>query len=140
MRRKLYKNVKFDINIIPLVDVLLVLMLIFMIFSQDFLQKITVNLPKENFYDTQNEQIEIIIEILNKKKYNLLTQKNKEYNLNLQQLSIAIKNKFLNNPRIKIFIGGEKSIPYEEIIKIISVLNKIGVQSIGLIAQSDLIH
>lgn len=140
MRRKLYKNVKFDINIIPLVDVLLVLMLIFMIFSQDFLQKITVNLPKENFYDIKNEQIEIIIEILNKKKYNLLTQKNKEYNLNLQQLSVVIKNKFLNNPRIKIFIGGEKSIPYEEIIKIISVLNNIGVQSIGLIAQSDLSH
>lgn len=137
MRRKLYQNVKFDINIIPLVDILLVLMLIFMILSQDLLQKITVNLPRESFDETQSEQIAVVIEILNKRKYNLLTQKNKEYNLSLQQLNILIKNKFLNNPRIKIFIGGEKSLPYEEVIKVISLLKKIGIQSIGLLAQSD---
>ncbi|MDQ1237518.1 MAG: biopolymer transporter ExbD [Wigglesworthia glossinidia] len=137
MRKNIYKNIKSDINIIPLIDILLVLMLIFMVFSRDFLQNVTVNLPKSNFYNPKKEQVEIVIEILNKKKYNLLTQKDKEYNLNLQQLNTVVRNKFLNNPQLKIFIGGEKDIAYEEVINIISLLKKIGISSIGLVAKSD---
>ncbi|BAC24560.1 tolR [Wigglesworthia glossinidia endosymbiont of Glossina brevipalpis] len=137
MRYKLYKNIKYEINVIPLVDILLILMLIFMVFSNQPFQKINVNLPNSNTFNNEKDKSIIIIEVLITKEFNLITNKIKKENLNFDKLKKEINNCLILNSNSSFLIGGDKNIYYEEIIKIINFLKKTGVKSIGLATKSN---
>lgn len=118
-----------EINVTPLVDVMLVLLIIFMVTAPMMKTGIGVNLPQaetqsapaeEGLTLTITEDLFIHMEDAVVNQF-LLEDKLKEY--------------FMDSERKIVFLRGDKDLPYGFVISIMDIIKKAGVETIGLIAD-----
>ncbi|CAG9413331.1 colicin uptake protein TolR [Providencia alcalifaciens] len=134
-RRK--RELKSEINIVPLLDVLLVLLLIFMATAPIISQSVEVDLPDAT--DTQtvssNDNPPVILEVAGVDQYNLLVDGERMELLPPEQISAVAKEQLEKNPKTIFLIGGAKEVPYDEVIKALNMLHGAGIKSVGLMTQ-----
>lgn len=135
MRRR--RELKSEINIVPLLDVLLVLLLIFMATAPVITQSVEVDLP--DAVDSKNVSSEgnapVIVEVSGVAQYALVVDRQRMEQLVEQQVIAEIKKYLQTNPKTVFLIGGAKDVPYDEIIKTLNMLHQAGVKSVGLMTQ-----
>ncbi|AGC03614.1 protein tolR [Candidatus Blochmanniella chromaiodes str. 640] len=138
MKRKRIRNtIKSDINIIPFLDILLVLLMIFMLIPSKWIQSFEVNLPNSPVTPNiiNNEKLIITIEILGMGFYNLIINTKHVEKVRLDQISSEISHQTHIAPNITCLIAASKTVEYDEIIKVLNLLNQIGIHSIGMITN-----
>ncbi|URJ31518.1 biopolymer transporter ExbD [Blochmannia endosymbiont of Camponotus modoc] len=138
MKRKRIRNtIKSDINIIPFLDILLVLLMIFMLIPSKWIQSFEVNLPNSPATPNiiNNEKLIITIEILGMGFYNLIINNKHVEKVRLDQISSEISHQTHIAPNIMCLIAASKTVEYDEIIKVLNLLNRIGIHSIGMITN-----
>ena len=131
------RELKSEINIVPLLDVLLVLLLIFMATAPIISQSVEVDLPDAT--DTQtvssNDNPPVILEVAGIDQYNLLVDGERMELLPPEQISAVAKEQLEKNPKTIFLIGGAKEVPYDEVIKALNMLHSAGIKSVGLMTQ-----
>lgn len=132
------REITSEINIVPLLDVLLVLLLIFIATTPVISNRVEVNLPhisnsKKEFKDANPP---VIIEIYTIGQYTLLIDNERIALPSLEHVSSAVKLHLDTNPKTVFLIGSEKDVPYKKVINVLNILHKAGVISIGLMTQS----
>lgn len=131
------RELKSEINIVPLLDVLLVLLLIFMATAPIISQSVEVDLPDAT--DTQmvssNDNPPVILEVAGVDQYNLLVDGERMELLPPEQISAVAKEQLEKNPKTIFLIGGAKEVPYDEVIKALNMLHSAGIKSVGLMTQ-----
>lgn len=131
------RELKSEINIVPLLDVLLVLLLIFMATAPIISQSVEVDLPDAT--DTQtvssNDNPPVILEVAGVEQYNLLVDGERMELLPPEQISAVAKEQLEKNPKTIFLIGGAKEVPYDEVIKALNMLHSAGIKSVGLMTQ-----
>ena len=137
MSRRSRYSPKSEINIVPLLDVLLVLVLIFMATAPIISQSVEVDLPEASESKTVNtsENKHIIIEVSGVGVYTLIINQDRSSNLTREQIIAEVKQQLSVNEKAIFLIGGGKNVPYEEIIKALNMLQSAGVKSVGLMTQ-----
>ncbi|MGP1958069.1 MAG: colicin uptake protein TolR [Arsenophonus sp.] len=131
------RELKYEINIVPLLDILLVLLLIFMSTAPIILQNLKVelpNAPKSKFMSDTNKSL-IIFEISGVGQYSIIIGNHRKNILQTEKIQIIIKNILAKNSNSIFLIGSSKNIPYEEIIKILSILHQTGIRTVGFMTQ-----
>ncbi|ETT03474.1 colicin uptake protein TolR [Providencia sp. PROV188] len=131
------RELKSEINIVPLLDVLLVLLLIFMATAPIISQSVEVDLPDAT--DTQtvssSDNPPVILEVAGVDQYNLLVDGERMELLPPEQISAVAKEQLEKNPKTIFLIGGAKEVPYDEVIKALNMLHGAGIKSVGLMTQ-----
>lgn len=131
------RGVKSEINIVPLLDVLLVLLLIFMATAPIITQSVEVNLPDAP--DAQavstNDDPPVIVEVSGIGQYSIVIGKDRLEQLPAEQVAAEATRHLQENPKTIFLIGGAKEVPYDEIIKALNLLHQAGVKSVGLMTQ-----
>ncbi|EKT59522.1 colicin uptake protein TolR [Providencia sneebia] len=131
------RELKSEINIVPLLDVLLVLLLIFMATAPIISQSVEVDLPDAT--DTQtvssSDNPPIILEVAGVAQYNMLIDGERLDLLPPEQITAEAKAQLEKNPKAIFLIGGAKDVPYEEVIKALNILHQAGIKSVGLMTQ-----
>ena len=126
------KKLTAEINVVPYIDVMLVLLIIFMVLSPLLIQGIEVNLPRTDTtkMSVQNEPLVISIDA------------NGKYYINIgdEQLPIdleELKNKslviFSANPDIEVVFQGDKSVSFESVAKAMAAVQSVGIEKIGIV-------
>ncbi|WP_392565714.1 colicin uptake protein TolR [Utexia brackfieldae] len=135
-RNKRYET-KSEINIVPLLDVLLVLVLIFMATAPIISQSVEVDLPEASQSKTvsTSDNKPIIVEVSDSGVYTLIIDQNRQANLPAEQIVSEVKQQIALNDKAIFLVGGAKNVPYEEIIKALNLLQTAGVKSVGLMTQ-----
>ena len=135
-RRSRYST-KSEINIVPLLDVVLVLVLIFMATAPIISQSVEVDLPEASESKTisPSETKPIIIEVSGVGVYALIIEQDRQANLPQEKIVAEVKQQMLLNEKAVFLVGGAKDVPYEEIIKALNLLQSAGVKSVGLMTQ-----
>lgn len=135
-RTKRYET-KSEINIVPLLDVLLVLVLIFMATAPIISQSVEVDLPEASQSKTvsTSDNKPIIVEVADSGIYTLIIDQNRQTNLPAEQIVSEVKQQIAVNDKAVFLVGGAKNVPYEEIIKALNLLQSAGVKSVGLMTQ-----
>ncbi len=111
-----------QINVVPLIDVLLILLIVFMITAEAINKNIDINLPNGKIKN------EIFSNNLKKDDINIFLKKNGEIIidnkkfLNNQDLENYINNTFFDHEKI-IILSADKSLEYQKIIEILILLN-----------------
>lgn len=131
------RELKSEINIVPLLDVLLVLLLIFMATTPIITQSVEVDLPDATDSQTvsTNDEPPVIIEVSGIGQYSVVIEKDRMEQLPAEQVVAEVQRRLEANPKTVFLIGGAKEVPYDEIIKALNLLHQAGVKSVGLMTQ-----
>ena len=134
-RRKLLS----EINVVPYIDVMLVLLVVFMIAAPLMVQGILVNLPETLSEPLPREKSDpLIISIRFDGVFFLETQSSKDIPLNLKDLSIQVEKILTANPSLQVVVRGDGKVKYQKVMELMSVLQASGAQDVGLITQAPL--
>ena len=135
MRYRNKKKLLAEINIVPYIDVMLVLLLVFMITTPLLYQGLDVELPNTdaNELDIAEFKEPLIVEINSKGVIRVIQKDNFNEQVSENDLADTIISIYKNKKIDKVYVKGDKNIQYEKVIRLISILNKGGVENIGLI-------
>lgn len=120
-----------EINVTPLIDVMLVLLVIFMVTAPLLTVGVKVNLPTANAPTVQSKEPPIVVHITNagrifigevEVKVDTLTEK-----------LLAISNE--NTAHTKIFVRGDRDISYGDIMKIMGQISNAGFKKVILVTD-----
>ncbi|KGT90419.1 colicin uptake protein TolR [Erwinia typographi] len=131
------RDMKSEINIVPLLDVLLVLLLIFMATAPIITQSVEVDLPDATDSKTvsSDDNPPVIVEVAGVGQYSLVVDHDRMEQLPPEQVVAEAQRRIEANPKTVFLIGGAKDVPYDEIIKALNLLHQAGVKSVGLMTQ-----
>ena len=126
------KKLNAEINVVPYIDVMLVLLIIFMVLSPLLIQGVEVNLPQTDTtkMSVQNEPLVVSI------------NKNGEYFINIgeEQLPIdldELKRKsliiFSLYPDIEVVFKGDKNVSFDSVAKAMAAVQSVGIEKIGIV-------
>jgi biopolymer transport protein TolR len=118
-----------EINVTPLVDVMLVLLIIFMVTAPMMQSGIEVNLPSAE--SPTNPSAGGLVLTVTKDHY--IYMENQVINLFL--LESRIKSYFVGKEKRVAFLKVDKEVPYGYMIDVMDILKKAGVETVGLIVE-----
>lgn len=131
------RELKPEINMVPLLDVLLVLLLIFMATAPIITQSVEVNLPETSHSKmVDGNHSPVIIEVSGTGQYAMIIDHKRMEALSEQQLISEAKMQLKNNSKAIFLIGGAKEVAYDEIMKVLNMLHQTGVTSVRLMTQT----
>ena len=121
-----------NINVTPMVDVMLVLLIVFMVTAPLLTVGVPVNLPKveANSLDAQKEPLEISINESNEIYLG-------EDLIAFEELISKVKIIAGSNNDIRIFLRADTSINYGEVMKVLGALNTSGFLKIALVTKNQ---
>jgi biopolymer transport protein TolR len=119
-----------DINVTPMVDVMLVLLVIFMVTAPLLTVGVQVDLPKSkaDALPGQDEPLAVSVDA----EGNIFLQDTEVELENLGPRLMAITN---NNPEARIFVRGDKAINYGRVMQIMGTVNAAGFSKVALVTE-----
>lgn len=116
-----------EINVTPFVDVMLVLLIIFMVAAPMMTQGIDITLPKASTepFPMKSDQLMITL------------TKDKKVFLNEVEVPMGLLGDKLNQiiNREQVYLRADQSVPYGQVVYIMSVIKKAGINNIGVVTD-----
>jgi biopolymer transport protein TolR len=119
-----------DINVTPLVDVMLVLLIIFMVTAPMMMQGIDVNLPKTKPTNIKTDEDPFQVSVNKKGEIFLESKKVK-----LEELEGKIRSIFKYREEKELLLRADKDIAYGIVIKVLAEINRAGISKVGIITE-----
>lgn len=131
-----------EINIVPYVDVMLVLLVIFMITAPILSQGVQVSLPKANNDMIQTKGTEPIIVSINQQgEYFLNKSPNPDSPLPAKELMLRVAAELQladkQGQTIKVLVKGDQGVPYGRVVLAMSRLKQAGADQVGLMTDNE---
>ena len=119
-----------EINVTPLVDVMLVLLIVFMVTAPMITSGVNVNLPQANAKPVNSDSTPITITVNAQDQIYLQNSQVQLTNLvaTLQQIS-------QNNPDRRVFVRGDKDVSYGDMLQVMATITQGGFTHVALLAQ-----
>ena len=117
-----------EINIIPLVDVMLVLLIIFMVAAPLSISGIGVQLPRVSAKGAQVENSRLILTINKKGEYFI-----EKMSMNSENLALRMQSIFANRSSKKLYIRADRKVIYEKVVYAMSAAKQAGVEKISIL-------
>ena len=119
-----------QINVVPLVDVMLVLLVIFMVTAPIIQQGISVDLPQAKAGPLEGEDQQFVITV----------EKNGKISLNDEPITIdALPAKLEAIVRVRpdrgIYLRADRTVPYGEVVQVMAAVRGAGVQNLGMVTE-----
>ncbi|MER2512144.1 protein TolR [Nitrosomonas ureae] len=135
MARRAKHRLMNEINVVPYIDVMLVLLIIFMV-TAPMINHGQIELPQiGKSLATPALPLEVIIQADGRLALRDRAVSSAEQSVDQNQLIEAIKQKQAQNAAQPVVIAADKNVRYEEVIKVMDVLQQNQVQKVGLLAQ-----
>ena len=120
-----------EINVVPYIDVMLVLLVIFIITAPLLSQGVKVDLPEAKAKPVETTEAETLVITVDKTGKYFLEDKPIEAAA-LQKKARAI---LLQRPKTPVMIRGDRQVPYGTVVKAMVLLQQSGATSVGLITE-----
>jgi len=122
-----------EINVTPMVDVMLVLLIIFMITSPMLVAGVEVDLPKTKASPISGQDTPVNVSIT--KEGEILIAETK---IPLSELATKLKNITKEKKDTRIFVSGDNNVPYGKILETMAEIHNAGFTKVAL--RSDIKH
>ena len=119
-----------EINVTPLVDVMLVLLIIFMVTAPMLSMGIDVNLPRVKSKSVDVTEEKLVLTVNEAKEIYLNKTK-----LPLGEINSKLEAIFSNRIDREVFLRADKNVPYGFVVEVMSEIRKAGVDKLGMITE-----
>jgi biopolymer transport protein TolR len=120
-----------DINVTPLVDVMLVLLIIFMVATPMLHQGIQVALPRADARNLPLKVQDPIVLSINRDGEVFL----RDARVPLSELADRIKDRLAGRPDDTVFLKGDRGVPYGRVIEVLDLLHRSGIVHVGMVTE-----
>jgi len=125
-----------EINVTPLVDVMLVLLIIFMVTAPLIQQGVEVNLPQAKAQAVKAEEQKLVLSIRSDRTLYLGTD-DKPARLSLDDLEDKLRaNVRLARDR-ELYLMADRSLPYGFVVEVMAAVQRAGVTNLGMITNPN---
>ncbi|OUR65935.1 protein TolR [Methylophaga sp. 42_25_T18] len=127
-----------EINVVPYIDVMLVLLIIFMITAPLLTQGVNVDLPTADAKpisapEDNSEPLVVSVDV-DGKFYATIGDKQDEP-LDAQQLLVKVAAVLRRSPNTPVMVKGDSAVNYGQVVTVMTLLQKAGAPSVGLITK-----
>ena len=125
-----------EINVVPYIDVMLVLLIIFMVTAPLLNLGVDIDLPKSNAKPIEQESDPVVITI-DKRGDFYLTLKGERELIDSEALVTKVSAFVRQNPTVQVLIGGDHEVSYGRVYDAMVALQTAGVAKVGLMSDPD---
>jgi biopolymer transport protein TolR len=119
-----------QINVTPLVDVMLVLLIIFMVTAPIIQQGVEVNLPKVKAAALPGKEEQFIVSITRNRDVYL-----NDTRISTEQLSEKLKVISVERPNRQVFLRADDAVPYGEVVRTMAAIKAAGIEDVGMVTE-----
>ncbi len=128
-----------EINVVPLIDVMLVLLIVFMITAPLITQGVKVDLPKANAEPVEdNDELTLVVSIDAEGQYFISLGESTADDpepVPLERIGEDVAKIMNQNPSVPVFLEGDAAIDYGVVMSLLSTLEGAGATGVRLITQ-----
>ena len=126
-----------EINVVPYIDVMLVLLVIFMITAPLLTQGVKVDLPQADAEVVDaNTPDPLVVSVTANGDYYLNYGDDKDTPINAQRLVTRVSALLRHRPGVPVLVKGDRNVPYGDVVIVMALLQKAGAPSVGLMTES----
>lgn len=118
-----------EINVIPLVDVVLVLLVIFMITAPMLYRGIDIKLPS-SASNTIKPEVRMVLTI--EKDQKLYLDKDQ---ISVAQLEVRLRSAKEQNADVSVFLRADRDVPYGTVVQVMDGVKKAGIEKMGMVTE-----
>tara|TARA_B110000305_G_C19341864_1_gene589592 strand:- start:140 stop:544 length:405 start_codon:yes stop_codon:yes gene_type:complete len=126
-----------EINVVPLIDVMLVLLIVFMITAPLITQGIKVDLPQADAEPVENsDETTLVVSINSESEYFIsLGAEEDPQPVPLERIQEDVTKILTANPAVPVFVEADSSVNYGVVMSLMSTLAAAGADNLRLITQ-----
>jgi biopolymer transport protein TolR len=129
--RKTRKKLMSEINVVPYIDVMLVLLVIFMITAPLLTQGVKVELPQASARAVDTQDRETLVVTVDKEGRYFLDDRR----IGAEELHKKVAGILRVRPQTPVMVRGDRHVPYGDVIAVMTLLQAAGAESVGLITE-----
>ncbi len=129
-RRSLVGTTLSEINVTPMVDVFLVLLIIFMVTAPLLQHGIDVQLPRETSKALKTEQQPIVVTVTKKRRMYLNRKR-----VTLEGLERQLRLVARARPDEVVFLRADRNVAYGAVIEAMAAVRRAGIERLGMVTQ-----
>jgi biopolymer transport protein TolR len=119
-----------QINVTPLVDVMLVLLVIFMVTAPILHQGVNVNLPRVQAGALSGDEVQLVVSVSAPGKIYL-----NDAPLTQPELLSKLQAILREQPDRNVYLRADAAVPYGEVMQVIAAMRQAGVQRLGMVTE-----
>jgi len=119
-----------QINVTPLVDVMLVLLVIFMVTAPILQQGVSVNLPRVQAGALTGEEVQLVVTVSPQGKVYL-----NDAAMAVPELLTKLQAILREQPDRNVYLRADAAVPYGEVMRVIAAIRQAGVQRLGMVTE-----
>lgn len=125
-----------EINVVPYIDVMLVLLIIFMVTAPLIMQGVQVDLPQAPSAPIdENDDEPLIVSIKADGTFYIKLGEDPEAAKSLPEIKDTVSKILRQQPQTPILVWGDTNVPYGSVVSMMSELQKAGASSVGLVTE-----
>ena len=119
-----------QINVTPLVDVMLVLLVIFMVTAPILQQGVSVNLPRVEAGPMEGNEDQLVVTVTARDAVVL-----NDAPMTIAELQTKLRGVLAERPDRKVFLRADTDVRYGQVMKVLSSIRQAGVQKLGMVTE-----
>ena len=134
-RSRKKRKLKAEMNVVPYIDVMLVLLIIFMVTAPLLNLGVDIELPQSNAKPVETQKDPIVVEVTSDGRYFLTLQKAASEELDADTLVAKVGAFVRQNPEVQVLIAGDTRTDYGTVYQGMVLLQQAGVARVGLMSK-----
>jgi len=135
-RPRKQRKINAEINVVPYIEVMTVLLVIFMLTSPMLTQGVDVNLPQASTDPVETEDDEpIILTVDREGQYYINVGGDDETPVSREEVASRVGKVLASAPQKLLLVRGDKDASYDQVIQLMALLQDAGAQSVGLVTE-----
>lgn len=130
-------KLKSEINVVPYIDVMLVLLIIFMVTAPMLNANVDVNLPQANAKSLHDKKEPVIVSVDSQGHMYLTLGTSKKEPIDADALKVKVGAFVKENPDVSVLVAGDRDGKYDGVYQVLALLQQAGVAKVGLMSAPE---